>query len=55
MLYGLLNEKLGGRALRDPNPQLHLLDLLYRIKEETTWDVTKAVTSLEGAWNRVIG
>lgn len=51
MQYGLLNEKKpGGRPLRDRNCQLHLLDLLYRIKEETTWDVSQAVSSLEEMW-----
>ncbi|KAH8126651.1 hypothetical protein LI328DRAFT_165843 [Trichoderma asperelloides] len=39
-----------GRPLRDRNCQLHLLELLHRIKEETTWDVSQAVSSLEEMW-----
>lgn len=54
MQYGLLNEKLGGRTLRDRNSQLHLLDLLHRIKEETAWDVTQAIASLEETWRGVV-
>lgn len=54
MQYGLLNEKSGGRPLRDCKSQLHLLDLLHRIQEETTWDVTQAVASLEGMWRGVV-
>lgn len=54
MQYGLLNEKLGGRSLRDRNSQLHLLNLLHRIKEETTWDVTQAVANLEEIWRGVV-
>lgn len=52
--YGLLNEKLGGRTLKDRSSQLHLLDLLHRIKEETTWDVTHAVATLEERWRGVV-
>lgn len=54
MQYELLNEKPGGRSLRDRNSQLHLLNLLHRIKEETTWDVIQAVANLEETWRGVV-
>ncbi|KAL7975324.1 hypothetical protein HDV63DRAFT_399384 [Trichoderma sp. SZMC 28014] len=41
-----------GRTLRDCNSQLSLLELLQRIEEETTWDVTQAIASLKKIWGR---
>ncbi|KAL6910633.1 hypothetical protein GGI43DRAFT_390656 [Trichoderma evansii] len=43
-----------GRPLRERNSQLHLLDLLHRIKEETTWDITQSISTLEETWRGLV-